>query len=67
MSQLIITMEDCRQLHYCSKGIRKFFGRYGLDYSDFLQNGIPFEQLKEASNNDGMVLALEEVARGRQQ
>lgn len=63
--QVIVRMEDCRQLRYCARGVRELFARYGLDYSDFLQNGISAEKLLEASGNDAMALAAVEVARGR--
>ena len=62
---VIVKMEDCRQLRYCARGVRELFARYGLDYSDFLQNGISAEKLLEASGNDAMALAAVEVARGR--
>lgn len=63
--QVIVRMEHCRQLRYCAKGVRELFLRCGLDYSDFLANGIPAEKLLEASSNDAMVQDVVEVARGR--
>jgi len=63
----IVYMSDCRSLRYCAKGVRIVFQRYNLDYSDFLKNGIPASKLLEATNNDGMVQAVVEVARGRKQ
>lgn len=63
--QVIVRMGDGRQLRYCARGVRELFARYGLDYSDFLQNGISAEKLLEASGNDAMALAAVEVARGQ--
>lgn len=65
--QTIVRIEHCRQLRYCARGIRELFSRYGLDYADFLQNGIDADQLVTATNGDAMVLAAVEVARGRKQ
>lgn len=65
IEQVIVRMEDCRQLRYCARGVRELFARYGLDYSDFLQNGISAEKLLKASGNDAMAVAAVEVARGR--
>lgn len=67
MAEVIVRMEDCRSLRYCARGVRELFSRYGLDFSDFLKNGIPADKLLEATNNDGMVIAAVEVASGRQQ
>lgn len=61
---MIVRMEHCRKLRYCSRGVRNFFEKHGLDYTDFLKNGIPYQELYEASNGDGMVTALEEVLHG---
>ncbi len=60
---MIITLQDCRECHYCSKGIRLFFIKYNLDYSSFLRNGIKAEIL--LSLNDSMANKVVEVVRGR--
>ena len=67
MSDVTLTMTHFRQLRYCSRGVREFFARHELDYSDFLKNGISGEKLLRASNNDAMVLRAVEVANGREQ
>ena len=63
---IIVTIQDMRELHYCARGVREFFARYNLDYSDFLQNGIEAEKILNACNNDAMIVAAVEVARGRE-
>ena len=63
---VIVRMEHCRELRYCARGVRELFARYGLDYTDFLNNGIDSDKLLEATSNDGMALAAVEVARGRE-
>ena len=62
---VIVRMEHCRELHYCARGVRELFARYGLDYINFLNNGIDSDKLLEATGNDGMALAAVEVARGQ--
>ena len=64
MDTVIVRMEHCRRLRYCAGGVRELFQRYNLNYMDFLQNGIPSEDLLKATNNDAMVIAVVEVARG---
>lgn len=67
---IIVTMADAKACIpggkgiYCSRGIRSFFEKYNLDYSDFVKNGIDAEKL--IATNDSMALAAVEVARGRQ-
>lgn len=63
---VIVRMEHCRELRYCSRGVRELFARYNLDYINFLNNGIDSDKLLEATGNDGMALAAVEVARGRE-
>ena len=40
VAHLIITMQDMRRVDFCAAGVEAFFKREGLDYTDFLQNGI---------------------------
>jgi len=38
--------------------------RYGIDYLDFVKNGIDGEYLLKITNNDWMVQKVMEIARG---
>lgn len=60
----IIRMPDIRAVHMCSRGSRQFFERHGLDWQDFLKNGIPASKL--AATGDHMALTLVEHVRGKQ-
>lgn len=62
MSKIIVRMEHCRSLRYCVPGVRRLFRRYELDFGDFLKNGIEAEKFLLATNYDGMVQAVVEVA-----
>lgn len=64
MADVIVTMRDIRQAKMCSGGPRTFFARHGLDWSDFLTNGIPASKLLETG--DAMAEIVVEIARGRQ-
>ncbi len=64
MTDVIVTMHDLRKLRYCSKGARAFFIRNGLDWNDFLKNGIPASRL--AQLDDVMATKAIEAARGKQ-
>ncbi len=62
--KIIIRIEHARQLRYCSRGMRKLCMRYGIDYLDFVKNGIDGEYLLKITNNDWMVQKVMEIARG---
>lgn len=62
---MIVTLQDCTEVLYCRKGIRAFFKKYKLDYSDFVANGIEEEKL--LALNDSMANKVLESARGRKQ
>ena len=64
-TEVIVLMAHCRELRYCARGVRELFARYGLDYSDFLVNGISASRLLEATGDDAMAQAAVEVASGR--
>lgn len=66
MTNVVVRIEHCRKLLYCSRGIRELLARYGFDYSDFLVNGVDAQALLEASNYDAMVVDVVEVARGEE-
>ena len=66
MTDVIVKVAHTRRLRYCARGVRQGFARYGLDYEDFLKNGIPASVLLEATNGDWMAAAVVEVARGEQ-
>lgn len=58
-------MRDVRAAKMCSSGAREFFKRQGLDWQDFLKNGIDSETLQKTG--DAMALKVVEVAHGRKQ
>lgn len=62
---MIITMQHCRTIkpRYCALGVRRFFMEHGLDFKDFLKNGIEEEKL--AKTKQGMALRLIEYAHGQ--
>ncbi len=38
--------QDIAVLKFCNRGARQFFARHGLDWSDFIKNGIDFAVLE---------------------
>lgn len=63
---MIIKMEHCRQARYCSAGVRNFFKQYGLDYSDFLRNGLEQKEFLSRTGNDALIVKLIKVAHGQE-
>ncbi|OCG15999.1 hypothetical protein A9G24_01245 [Gilliamella sp. App6-5] len=61
--KLIVKREDLIAARQCSSGGRAFFKRHGLDWSDFLKNGIDAEILIKI--NDVMANQVIEQARRR--
>ncbi|MBU6956023.1 hypothetical protein [Hahella sp. HN01] len=45
MTSLTVTHADMRALGYCNRGGRAWFARHGLDWSRFLEAGVPARTL----------------------
>jgi hypothetical protein len=60
---VIVTMRDIRACRMCARGAREFFISHGLDWSDFLRNGISSEILE--GTGDAMAMRVVEAANGR--
>lgn len=49
---MIVTHADMRAVGYCNRGGRDFFASHGLDWADFVRNGIDSDVLRAL--NDAM-------------
>jgi len=58
---IVVKIEHLRKLRYCSRGVRKFFEKYELDYSRFLREGIAENEL--VKTNDAMAFAAIDEAK----
>lgn len=58
---MIIRMRDIRAAKMCSRGTRDFFLRHGLDWGDFLKNGIEAQKLWDTE--DPMARQVVDLAR----
>lgn len=58
-------MTDIRAARMCSRGSRDFFVRYGLDWQEFLRDGVDHELL--LAIGDPMALQVVELALKRQE
>jgi hypothetical protein len=56
----IVRMVHIRQAKMCSSGAREFFARHGLNWQDFLKNGIDAEKLR--ATGDAMAIQVAKVA-----
>lgn len=54
---MIITVDHARKLGFCAKGIRRWCANKGLDYNEFVQNGLDSSVL-EPFADDVMVQEL---------
>ena len=46
-----VTKEDLRPLGYCHNAARKWFADRGLDWADFIENGIEIEELERVGDH----------------
>lgn len=53
---MTITVTDCRNAGHCVKGIKNWFDQYGLDFKDFLRNGIDEETF--LATNDAYAIEI---------
>lgn len=65
MSEVRFTMRHIRQCKMCSRGARDFFVRHGLDWSEFLREGLPVAALEQTG--DAMALQVVAAARAEQE
>lgn len=61
MDDLIVTVEHLRKAGLCSRGARQWFAYTGLDYADFLKNGIPASRVE--ATNDALGMRVLKIAR----
>ena len=55
-NDFIVTIRDARKARMCTDGGRTFFNRHGLDWVDFLRNGILASKLM--ATGDAMALKV---------
>ncbi len=55
----IITSKDVRP-YYCASGLRRWFERNGLDFKDFLANGVSADALR-ATGDPSALFIIERV------
>jgi hypothetical protein len=58
---VLIKMCHVRQAKMCSRGARQFFERHGLDWQQFVNEGVPSDVIEKTG--DAMALKVVEVAR----
>ena len=56
-----IYMSDLRKAKMCAKGARSFAGRNGIDWTDFLKNGIDISKIENI--DDAMVQQVVKVVK----
>lgn len=67
MTDVIVTQRHLRACRYCAKGCRAWFARHGLNWGDFVKNGLPASVLLATGDHLAarpVALAREEAAHG---
>lgn len=57
-----ITIRDFRACGVCKDAKPRFFKKYGLDWRDFVKNGIDVEKLRATGDHLTRIDALEQAA-----
>jgi len=63
MTQTVITIDHVRAAGLCVNGTRTWFARHGLDFREFLREGLDADTL--LATGDAMALRVVEHARHR--
>jgi hypothetical protein len=59
-----VTIRDLRDARYCRAGVRPWFQRHGLNWQDFLAQGIEADQLR--ATGDALVEPVIRIAELRE-
>ena len=65
MNEPVVTLEHCRRLGYCARGMRAFFASHGLDWTAFREMGLPAPTIE--ATGDAMAIRAAELARAEAQ
>ena len=63
MTDILVTHGDMRSLGYCNRGAREWFARHQLDWSQFIDQGLPAPLL--LATGDSMAEEVVAAARAR--
>ena len=61
-SDIRVFPHHVRAAKICMRGARAFFAKHGLDYMDFLSNGIPVSTLREIGDPIALRAADQAIA-----
>jgi len=65
MTDILVTHGDMRRLGYCNRGARAWFARHQLDWSQFIDQGLPAPLLLATGDSmaeDVVAAAQERIA-----
>jgi len=63
MEDFIVTINDIRKTGHCTAGARRWFNANGLDFREFLKNGLPASVLE--AKGDAMAAEVISKIRSR--
>jgi hypothetical protein len=65
VGEVRVYMRHVRGYGYCMAGIRQWAAQHGIDWSDFIRNGVPASKLEDM--NDAIATSVAGRARKEQQ
>lgn len=63
LDDVIITIDDIRKAGHCARGAKNWFDQYGLDFRDFLKNGITATQMLDTGDAQGAQVVTRKIER----
>ncbi|WP_288959811.1 hypothetical protein [uncultured Sulfitobacter sp.] len=62
-SNMIVTINDVRKAGYCAGGARGWFRANGMDFNDFLRNGIAADDFLEQGDHLAQDVVVKKISR----
>lgn len=63
LDDVIITIDDIRKAGHCARGAKNWFDQQGLDFRDFLKNGITATQMLATGDAQGEQVVVRKIER----
>ena len=54
-----VMVQDIKTLKFCNRGARQFFEKHGLDWQDFVRNGIDADAFRAIGDEMGLKAVAE--------
>ena len=63
LDEVIITIDDIRKAGHCARGAKNWFDQQGIDFRDFLKNGITATRMLDTGDAQGAQVVARKLER----